>query len=100
MVILILAGGLQYGWEWDSLTITIVLVLIACGYGLICLYTSQEFQLLTAKVLTVIFSLAMSAAFIGILIQVVENPLGDQNPMTTPGIVLNIPTASFRFRSF
>jgi chitin synthase len=80
-----MVGGLQMGWHTDAIAVLIILIIIACGYGLICLYTSQDFQLMTAKVLTIAFSLLMSATFIGILIQVATNPQGDTKPTSKPG---------------
>ena len=86
-VILIMVGGMDMGWTWNADATLTVLVLIAFGYGLICLYTSQDFQLMAAKVLTMAFSLLMSVVFIGILIQVATHPHGDPKPTSKPGTV-------------
>jgi chitin synthase len=76
-----LVGGLKYGWNLNADAALVILVIITFGYGLICLYTSQDFQLLVAKVCTLVFSLLMSAAFIGLMIQLVQSPKGES---TTP----------------
>lgn len=89
-VILIMSGGLQLGLSADGLALLICLVVISLGYGLICLYTSQDFQLKTARFLTLIFALLMSATLVGLLIQVAENPGGESSPTTKPGIVKGI----------
>ncbi len=85
-----MVGGLQIGWDWNPEATLIILLIITFGYGLICLYTSQDFQLLVAKVLTLLFSLLMSAAFIGILMQVATNPEGKSEPTTKPGSVKSL----------
>ena len=86
-VILIMTGGLQEAWPVNGEAVLIILCLITFGYGLICLYTSQDFQLMAAKVLTLLFSLLMSAVFIGILIQTATNPEGKPRSTTKPGTV-------------
>ncbi|XP_028399424.1 uncharacterized protein LOC114522855 isoform X2 [Dendronephthya gigantea] len=83
-VILIMVGGLQYGWKSDPTASLVILLIITFGYGLLCLYTSQDFQLLAARVLTLIFSLIMSAAFIGVLIILVASPEGESKPTSKP----------------
>jgi chitin synthase len=85
-----LVGGLQYGWSLNPTAALVILVIITFGYGLICLYTSQDFQLLAAKVGTFVFSLLMSAAFIGIMIQVVESSAGMSKTTPKPGTVRRI----------
>ena len=86
-VILIMAGGLKLGLSANGFAILICLLIISLGFGLICLYTSQDFQLKAAKLLTLIFALLMSATFVGILIQTVEHPRGESLPTTKPGSV-------------
>ena len=85
-----MVGGLQFGLDCDPDVTLIILLIITFGYGLICLYTSQNFQLMAAKVLTLLFSLLMSAAFVGILIQVATNPEGKLEPTTKPGSVKSL----------
>ncbi|XP_046857125.1 uncharacterized protein LOC124450504 isoform X2 [Xenia sp. Carnegie-2017] len=84
-VILIMLGGLVYGWQnINELAVLILLTLVAFGYGLMCLYTSQDLQLKTAKVLTVVYSLLMSVVFVGVLVQSVENPVKKTDVTPTP----------------
>ena len=85
-----MTGGLQLGLNVNSLALLICLVIISLGFGLICLYTSQDFQLKTARFLTLIFALLMSAAWVGVVVQVVEHPGGKASPTTKPGMVKGI----------
>ena len=82
-----MVGGLQLGLNANGLAILICLLIISFGFGLICLYTSQDFQLKAAKFLTLIFALLMSATVVGLAIQVVENPRGESSSTTKPGSV-------------
>ena len=80
-----MVGGLVYGWQnINQLAVLILLTLVAFGYGLMCLYTSQDLQLKTAKVLTVVYSLLMSVVFVGVLVQSVENPVKKTDVTPTP----------------
>lgn len=86
VVILIMVGGLQYGWKTDETLVLVFLLIITFGYGLLCLYASQDLQLMTARVLTLVFSLIMSVAFIGVLMSLVSNPEGEPKLTKKPGI--------------
>ena len=72
-VILIIVGGLDYGVGINFVTSLVLLLLVTFFYGLICLFTSQDFQLKTAKVLTLIFALLMGAVFVGLMEQIVQD---------------------------
>ncbi|KAL3887058.1 hypothetical protein ACJMK2_027014 [Sinanodonta woodiana] len=72
-VILIVAGGLDYGWNINPIT-TIVLQCITCiGFSLFCLYTSQDTQLKVAKFLTFLYSIVMTGVAVGMAVQVAKS---------------------------
>lgn len=91
-MILIIASGLSYVHIIESATVLVVLLsLLTLGYGLICLYTSQEFQLKAAKLLTVVFSLLMAFVTVGVAAQAADDIYKRQHPPTptpTPTTVL------------
>lgn len=89
-MILIIASGLSYVHIIESATVLVVLLsLLTFGYGLICLYTSQEFQLKAAKLLTVVFSLLMAFVTVGVAAQAADDIYKRQHPPTpTPTTVL------------
>lgn len=91
-MILIIASGLSYVHIIESATVLVVLLsLLTLGYGLICLYTSQEFQLKAAKLLTVVFSLLMAFVTVGVAAQAADDIYERQHPPTptpTPTTVL------------
>lgn len=83
-VILILASGLSYAHFPidDNFALVIILIIITVGYAIICLYTSQEFQLKTAKFLTVVFALLMSYALVGVVAQAGDDLYMRSHPPT------------------
>ena len=87
-VILIIASGLSYVNFIQSTTVLVVLLsVITFGYGLICLYTSQEFQLKVAKLLTVVFSLLMAFVTVGVAAQAADDIYEREHPPTpTPTV--------------
>ena len=92
-MILIIASGLSYVNFIASTTVLVVLLsLLTFGYGLICLYTSQEFQLKVAKLLTVIFSLLMAFVTVGVIAQAADDIYERQHP-PTPTPTVPSPTA-------
>ena len=92
-MILIIASGLSYVNFIESTTVLVVLLsLLTIGYGLICLYTSQEFQLKVAKLLTVIFSLLMAFVTVGVAAQAADDLYERQHP-PTPTPTVPSPTA-------
>ncbi|KAL3887259.1 hypothetical protein ACJMK2_027203 [Sinanodonta woodiana] len=72
-VILIVAGGLDYGWHVNSITTIILQCLICIGFALFCLYTSQDTQLKVAKFLTFLYSVVMTGVVVGISVQVAKD---------------------------
>ena len=92
-MILIIASGLSYVNFIASTTVLVVLLsLLTFGYGLICLYTSQEFQLKAAKLLTVVFSLLMAFVTVGVAAQAADDLYERQHP-PTPTPTVPSPTA-------
>ena len=92
-MILIIASGLSYVNFIESTTVLVVLLsLLTIGYGLICLYTSQEFQLKAAKLLTVVFSLLMAFVTVGVAAQAADDLYERQHP-PTPTPTVPSPTA-------
>ena len=84
-VILIMASGLSYSHFFidDNAVLVVLLSLITVGYGVICLYTSQEFQLKVAKLLTVVFALLMASVAVGVTAQAVDDIYERANPTTS-----------------
>ena len=67
-----MASGLSYAHfpiVENNVALVIILSIVTVGYALICLYTSQEFQLKVAKLLTVIFALLMCFVAVGVAAQ-------------------------------
>ena len=70
-VILVIVGGMIYsGIETDEITMVILLSIVTLGFALICLFTSQDFQLKVAKVLTFVFAIIMCMVTIGVAEQI------------------------------
>ncbi|KAK3596690.1 hypothetical protein CHS0354_038027 [Potamilus streckersoni] len=72
-VILVVAGGLNYGWNVNPMTTIILQCLICIGFSLFCLYTSQDTQLKVAKFLTFLYSMVMTGVVVGISVQVAKD---------------------------
>lgn len=83
-VILIMASGLSYAdFPITNLGVLLVLLcLITIGYALICLYTSQEFQLKAAKLLTIVFALLMAFVTVGVAAQAGDDLYKRAHPPT------------------
>ena len=94
-VILIMASGLSYAHFFieNSAVLTILLCLTTVGFALICLYTSQDFQLKVAKFLTIIFALLMAYVTVGVAAQIGEDLYERAHPTTaTPMPTTHTPT--------
>lgn len=79
-----MASGLSYA---DFLitnlgALLVLLCLITIGYALICLYTSQEFQLKAAKLLTIVFALLMAFVTVGVAAQAGDDLYKRAHPPT------------------
>ena len=72
-VILIIASGLQASFSFNAIAVIVTLILVAIGYGLICIYAGQQTQLDVAKVLTFFFSVVMAVVVVGILKQILKD---------------------------
>lgn len=72
-VILVVSGGLQYGWNVSSAT-SMVMQIVACvAYTITCLFTSSKTQLNTAKFLTFVYAVLMTSVVVGTAVQVVSD---------------------------
>ena len=80
-----MASGLSYGNFFidDDVVLLVLLSLITVGYALICLYTSQEFQLKVAKLLTMVFAMLMAYVTVGVAAQAGEDIYKRGHPTTT-----------------
>lgn len=77
-------SGLQYA-EFpisNQTALLVLLILTSVGYGLICLYTSQDFQLKTAFILTIVFALLMAFVTVGVAAQVGDDLYKRSHPPT------------------
>ena len=77
-------SGLQYA-EFpisNQTALLVLLILTSVGYGLICLYTSQDFQLKTAFILTIVFALLMAYVTVGVAAQVGDDLYNRSHPPT------------------
>lgn len=78
-----MASGLSYAHfpiVENNVALVIILSIVTVGYALICLYTSQEFQLKVAKLLTVIFALLMCYVAVGVAAQAGDDLYDRANP--------------------
>ena len=67
-----MVGGLHYsGLGLDSEIVNLVLLtLLAVGFALVCLYSSAEFQLKVAKLLSIVYALLMACVAVGVAAQI------------------------------
>ena len=103
-------SGLQYA-EFpisNQTALLVLLILTSVGYGLICLYTSQDFQLKTAFILTIVFALLMAYVTVGVAAQVGDDlykrshpptPTSTTSPVTQPARSTVPSTTASLFRS-
>lgn len=89
-----MVSGLAYGnfIITDQTALLVLLLLVTIGYALICLYTSQDFQLKVAKLLTIIFALLMAFVTVGVAAQAADDIYTRQHP-PTPTPTTTVPTA-------
>ena len=88
-----MASGLSYSHFFidDNAVLVVLLSLITVGYGVICLYTSQEFQLKVAKLLAVVFALLMASVAVGVTAQAVDDIYERANPTTSTPAPTTLP---------
>ncbi|XP_068739017.1 uncharacterized protein [Montipora capricornis] len=70
-VILIIVGGIMYsGVNMNEITLVVLICILVIAYVMVCLFTSQTFQLRVSKILTFVFAVIMCIVFIGVAVQV------------------------------
>ena len=55
---------------FNEITTLVFIILVVVAYTLICLFTSQDFQLRVSKLLTFFFAVLMCIVFIGVVVQI------------------------------
>ena len=82
-VILVIVGGMLYsGVDLDEIAIVVLICLIVVAYTLVCLFTSQNFQMKVSKLLTFVFAVIMCIVVIGVAVQI-SNELKERNAEPT-----------------
>lgn len=88
-VILVIVGGMLFsGLAVNEITIVVLISLVVVVYTLICLFTSQNFQLRVSKLLTFVFAVIMCIVFIGVAVKISNEIKGRPDEsigMPTPG---------------
>ncbi|KAH9513510.1 Chitin synthase, class 2 [Bulinus truncatus] len=96
MVILVVSGGLQYAWDINVSSIVILQVILCIIYTLVCLYTSQDTQMLVSKIFTFFYAVVMCAAAVGTAEQVVmdfsDYSTSELSPNGTKGLLFETTT--------
>lgn len=69
-VILVVSGGLQYGWNVQPVSSMTVQYITSIFFGIICLFSASATQLKFAKCLTFIYAIIMSVVTIGTAVQI------------------------------
>ncbi|XP_046329410.2 uncharacterized protein LOC124113184 isoform X1 [Haliotis rufescens] len=72
-VILIVSGGLWFACGVGTWVSGYLQLSLCASFIFICLYTSDKTQILTAKLLTVIYAMVMTALVVGATIQIADN---------------------------
>lgn len=74
-VLMVIAGGLAYAFpnSVNLIVVIILLVTITFIFTMICLFCGQDTQLKWAKFLTFVFAIIMSMAFVGTILQTVDD---------------------------
>lgn len=88
-----MASGLSYAnfFIEDNPVLVGLLSLITVGYTVICLYTSQEFQLKVAKLLAVAFALLMAYVWVGVAAQAGDDIYKRAHPTTSTPAPTTLP---------
>ena len=58
------------GINLNEITTVVLICLIVVAYALVCLFTSQNFQLKVSKILTFVFAVIMCIVVVGVALQV------------------------------
>lgn len=72
-VILVVSGGLKYGWDWGAIPSLVVQLIVCVGFTLTCLFTSSKTQLNVAKMLTFFYAVIMTAVVVGTAVQIASD---------------------------
>lgn len=90
-VVLVISGGLTYGWHWNAITSLVVQLVICIGFTLVCLFTSSNTQLTVAKLLTFVYAVMMTAVVVGTAVQITSDhaPGGDKGNIISDNIKIS-----------
>lgn len=91
-VILVVCGGLVYGWNIDTISSLVLQILVCLGFTMICLLTSQKTQLMIAKFLTFIYAVVMTAVVVGVAVQVATDFSSDETTPAEPNTTTSTTT--------
>ena len=71
-MILVISSGLNYAFPAtvNLIAMFAVVVTTVAGFLVVCIYTSQDFQLKVAKLLTLAFAIVMTITTVGLMAQV------------------------------
>ena len=58
------------GVNMNEITLVVLICILVIAYVMVCLFTSQTFQLRVSKILTFVFAVIMCIVFIGVAVQV------------------------------
>ena len=84
-VILVIVGGMTFsGLAVNEITTVVLVSLVVAVYTLICLFTSQDFQLRVSKLLTFVFAVIMCIVFIGVAVQISKEIKSTDMPTLEP----------------
>ncbi|CAL1530473.1 unnamed protein product, partial [Lymnaea stagnalis] len=70
-LILVVAGGLEFAWDFNATAGLILQVIMCVGYAIVCLTTRGDTQLLVAKLYTFVYAVIMCAVAVGTAEQIV-----------------------------
>lgn len=86
---------LYSGINLNEITIVVLICLMVAAYTLVCLFTSQHFQLKMSKILTFVFAVIMCIVVIGVAVQISkELQERETQPTTAPTTLPNTTTSS------
>ncbi|XP_061191089.1 uncharacterized protein LOC133199272 [Saccostrea echinata] len=75
-VIIIVAGGLNYAWNFDVVWAVVLQIAVCVIYALICLFKNERWQMQSGKIITFLYAVVMTAVVVGIAEQVAEDMIG------------------------
>ena len=90
-VILVMAAGMTYAFDTSSdydnsgayIAFLVLFILVSFIYGVVCILCRPDTQLKMAKILTFIFSILMGMVAVGVIVQIVSRPEGQEAPTPT-----------------